>query len=321
MFTKNITFLPILMFALTDVINGAFLRIEFPRAASMGSAFVALSNDVSSCIYNPAGLPLPKIHEFSIVYSKLFTGLPEIDISQYYVAYAQPIQQRSTCGLCVYQLSEPIYKESVIFLSYGYLLILDEKKRALSLGISVKYLEINYITENLQYFSADDTILAAKNSKNALSLDLGFLYRMKKISAGIAIKNVTQPNIGFSLHEAVPIPIEINCGITFLNLTVFRNNYISPSIEIDICRNKLFYSAGAELDIKDGELSFRGGVNNKNNELSFGFSYYPPLTKKASGRGKVKFSCGVDYAILLPFGRESLQSTAGTHLIGLNLKF
>jgi len=309
----------VVIFTITNAtnLNSAFLRIDLPRAAGMGGAFVALSDDVSCCVYNPAGLPLLETREFSIGYSKLFLGLPEINISQYHITYTQPLQRkRSACGLHIYQLLEPTYKESIVSLSYGYLLIAVGKKQKLSLGISVKYLEINFITEDLQHFSISDPILASRSSKDTISLDLSFLYKMEKISMGLLVKNVNQPDISLSSQEMVPVPIEFNWGIAFSNLALFKkNNHIFPSIELSICRDKIFYFAGVELSFIDEQLNFRGGVNNKNNEFTFGVSYYLNFCRK----GEV--GCGIDYAILLPFGRESIQSTAGTHLISLNLKF
>ena len=60
------------------------------RASGMGKAFVAVADDSSGLLINPAGARKLEYRETSLMYSQLFTGLEDVNIKLNAFTYVQP---------------------------------------------------------------------------------------------------------------------------------------------------------------------------------------------------------------------------------------
>ncbi|MFQ5905336.1 MAG: UPF0164 family protein [bacterium] len=90
---------------------GDFLDIEVGgRALGMGGAFVALANDGSGALFNPAGLAQVQRREISLMHTWLFTGMASHD----FASFAAPVGEGLGLGLSVVRLGVegiPIFPE------------------------------------------------------------------------------------------------------------------------------------------------------------------------------------------------------------------
>src|SRR5688572_4054370 len=91
------------------------------RAAGLGNAFTAVSDDVYATYYNPAGLVQLHRSEFTAFYSQLYSGLSDnSSIGRSFVAYGHPTQKRGTFGFSYLSLSlAGLYSETSFAFSYA----------------------------------------------------------------------------------------------------------------------------------------------------------------------------------------------------------
>ena len=163
------------------------------RAAGMGEAFVAQSDDATAVYWNPAGLAFQRGREISIMHAK---WLPQLvsDMSYEFVAYRQYVESLGgTIG------------GNVTFLNLGEQYYTDENGpeildtfRSFDLAVSLSYateltpnlgmgVSMRYIQSNLAPMGAGEEQGTGKG--NSFAVDLGLLYKLKFM-----------PGLGFGMN-------------------------------------------------------------------------------------------------------------------------
>lgn len=251
------------------------------RAVAMGGSFVAVSNDISSCYYNPAGLVSLKNIEsiFSIV------EMPA-DINYNFAALGKPVRflngviafhfiQLSTGEMLV---RTPLYPKGTgqkfeannltLGFSYGH-----SVSNKFSIGMSVKYIHLG----------------AFKYCTSGIAMDLGTIYYtgFKSVRFGWVISNFGQ-DLKF-INESFSLPTAINFGVA---AEAFQNDLNTLTLSIEANRpndNEERLSLGMEYWLKD-ILAIRGGyrINYDADRFSFGIGIKMSVPKI----GNLKF----DYA-------------------------
>jgi len=109
------------------------------KAAGMGQAFTAISDDVTGIYYNPAGMTQLRQAQLLTDYSRLFMGLADqSELGYSFIGYIHPLRSRegklgvgwlnfNTAGL---------YTENTFLLSYA-----QEIRPLFSVGLNLKLLE------------------------------------------------------------------------------------------------------------------------------------------------------------------------------------
>ena len=297
---------------LTNSLFGAFSDSGWGvRPMGMGEAFTAVANDSNANIYNPAGIAQPLDKEVSLMSSKLFTGLEGVDIGQNFVSYIHPISDKAgSLGFSWQSLySQNLYREDTFAISYGRYFddLLNLKTFDILCGASVKYLKHGYTTD---IRSAGDPVFAAGTQKGAPTADVGFLtlFPEKGISLGLALRNITSPNVGLQSSDIVPMETALGFAYNKEKMPYILLPQCTLALDLVNRDKKLDYRFGIETWILKGNLCVRSGVNPE--EFAFGLGHEMRIF------GKTLLE--IDYAFTLPLQME--QST-GSHRLGLTLRF
>ncbi|GEM_PF-1488669 len=256
------------------------------RAAALGGAFTAISDDATAIYYNPAGLSYLRIIEINAFYDKWF-----MDTFLSYACFGFPIGSGSIGamflytsygkfeGLDEYGMSSNITLEPFSLkgaLGYGFPI-----GNEFSLGFSVKF----------------DSFVLDNYNKSTLLFDVGVKTDIKKFFfMGFTAQNISYENIN---------NLNLKAGI---GINIFNNKENSLTIEFDIKDSLLYgFSNAIGIEIKLFKmLSIRGGYNINDSNSILG-----NMAGLSAGVGFTIEKLSVDYAFSM---RGDLGST---HLIGI----
>ncbi|PIU18927.1 MAG: hypothetical protein COT18_09545 [Elusimicrobia bacterium CG08_land_8_20_14_0_20_59_10] len=271
------------------------------RAAGMGGAYSAISEDASGIYWNPAGLiQIPKL-------SAIFMRTQYVaDINYQYAAYAHRLSYDSVIGVSVLMTdigsitrtdisgnTEGTFtpQDQVYTLSYSKAILeFSDKDIDVSIGISGKYIE--------------STIY---HSAHTYAADLGIMtYNFGDIPYRLA---VTATNMGGGLRydeESSPLPLTLKLGAA---ISPFKNMLVGADVVLPK-GNKPNLLIGGELALTPNELTrfcVRAGLdlqqmNDRINGISMGL-------------GATLHFFTLDYA-LVPMGE-----LGATHRISLTFDF
>ena len=99
---------------LPSAAESAFVDRGGVRPLGMGGAFVALADDTSAVIFNPAGLGQIDKTEIAAAYDKLYAGLGDDNLGRGYLSYIHPSQHYGALAFNLDFLHTPLYKETTI---------------------------------------------------------------------------------------------------------------------------------------------------------------------------------------------------------------
>ena len=152
---------------------GAFEAVELgSRPSGMGSAYVAVADDVSAIFWNSAGLARIDRHELTMSYMELYSL-----VSYSSLGYAQRIKNAPLgFGLVSSSDADGIYREMSLILSAAH-----SVWRGLSMGSNIKYLSADVNTGDVRI-----------GGGRGVSLDLGCQWRVMNdlLSFGVAFQNL-----------------------------------------------------------------------------------------------------------------------------------
>ena len=303
---KILTFVITICFVIGNLLYGAFKEIIFgARPSGLGSAFVGVADDSNALLFNPAGIVQIEKPEVNFMYSKLFYGLEDTDLSSGFAGFVCPISKFNSLGIhWANFISLDEYSEDMLGLSYGFAVF-----EQIYFGFTLKYLNHSYVLDER---TKNDPVFSSGKSKYGITLDLGALAKFDNFSVGISGKNITEPDVRLKTKDTVPMQITAGFGYNveeflFLKnfLMVFDTSY----------RNQEW---GSTFD----KLNF-----------NLGFEFYPvkPLTLRIGGNASgislgsgIKFSklsifeLQLDYAFLYPL---YVKETVGTHRVSLIFRF
>ena len=289
-------------------IDSTFTFLEIGRGArpvGMGEAFVAMSDDVNSIYWNPAGLSKIRFSELTVSYLKYI-----IDINSGHLAYTMPVRI-GVLGI------------GIIYLDYGKFDLTTEEN---PLGVGITYTAYDIASIISYGFCISNKLAFGLSMKgiyekiynydaNAVAIDFGVLYKtpINNLNLGFVVKNLGVQTKAF-IDEKYNLPLAFTLGFAWygfsekLRLSVDLTRFYEPISDkiIDI-------SAGIEYLWKN-LISFRFGYQTKGDELKTGSSK-DCITGFSVGLGfKIKRLI-IDYAFL-PF-----NELGDTHRLSLSIKF
>lgn len=271
----------------------------------MGGAFVALADDTSAILFNPAGLGQIEKAELAAAYDKLYAGLGDDNLGRGLISYVYPSQSHGAFAVNTSLLHTPLYKETTITLGYG---------RAIGrmyLGANAKGLFASF-DEN--EYTEIDPLFADSTSVSGVGVDLGLLYRLTdSFSFGLAALNVNQPNMALGEDAESKVPFTLQTGLALkLGSTVptidltYRNKDLRGDPDINV-------HFGIESWLAGESVALRAGANRY--DMAIGASYIINHGKDVDAQ--------LDYAFRYPlsFKEDAISDIYGTHQFSLNVRF
>ena len=289
---------------LSSAAESAFTERGGVRPLGMGGAFVALADDASAIIFNPAGLGQMEKAEFIASYDKLYAGLGD-DLGRGLISYVHPSPLYGAFAVNTTLLHTPLYKETTVTFGYG------RSLGQLYLGVNAKGLFASF-KENV--YTQLDPLFNAGTSVNGMALDLGMLWKPgDSFSFGLAALNVNEPNMALGADAESKVPLILQTGVALkLGSTVptidltYRNKDLTGDKDINL-------HFGLESWLADESVALRAGANFY--DMSVGASYI-------FGAGK-NTDAQLDYAFRYPlsFREDAINDIYGTHQFSLNIRF
>ncbi|MBN1385262.1 MAG: LysM peptidoglycan-binding domain-containing protein [Elusimicrobia bacterium] len=280
------------------------------RAAAMGGAYTAISNDSNAIFYNPAGLYLAKSNEFMASYGRLYMGLDDdSSISDSVVSYINPFGKYGTAGIGMHSLSlSGLYSEKKILFSYGLRVV-----PKLGIGLTMKSLSQKYGSDKYTEDAIDnegnslgvaDPVFSQGKEKSKLSMDFGILYRpAAKYNLGIVVQDLSSPDLALSTGTVDKVEKTIRVGFAYMpKMSNMLLEIVSKSGNINC-------AAGFEKHFKKESFALRGGLifgSNDMRRLNFGLGIKQKNYK-------------IDYAFLFPL--VGIDDSSGIHKIAFSVLF
>ncbi len=288
------------------------------RPASLGGAFTALADDANGALYNPAGIALIRERTGNFMYAKLYMGLDEVDLGLNYFSVVLPVVPEEKMGSLGISwgnfIVEHLYREDTFSITYADWLnnYLSKLPLEIAVGINLKYLRHSYTLDSR---INHDAVFANGRAKASPTIDLGVLALpnfkyLPGFSAGFAMKNITQPDVGLKSKDIVPMEWRLGAGYNFGDLALKKMKFEQLTVAIDLSyRDRdLNYHFGIENYFLRRAIGVRLGANSR--EAAMGFGY----TNKISN----KLGITLDYAFIWPF---FLEETNGSHRVSISIKF
>ncbi len=268
------------------------------RPLGMGSAFVALADDINAIYYNPAGLVRLQKNEFTSSYGRLYVGLDdESNLGWGFSGYAQPLGKYGTIGLGYLNFALlGDYTENTFIFTYSKWI-----SHRFAMGLNLKLLKQKIFQDS--YTSLDPVFeFGTKDTVQGLSIDAGYIYNFtEKLSFGVSFYNINQPDMGF--FKESKLNMMKKAGISY------RGDNIATALDFSIKNNEAKVYAGGERLFFKNSLAVRSG-------LGFGANEFRNFTL---GLGYSFRTLQFDYAFLFPiFGINDIY---GSHRVSLILRF
>lgn len=304
---KSLYFLILCCFILiASEAESAFSERNGVRPLGMAGAFVALADDTSAMMFNPAGLGQIERTEFATAYDKIYAGLGDDKLGRGSISYVHPSNSYGTLGLNLDLLHAPLYSETAVTFGYGTSL------KNLYFGLNLRGLFAGF-GEN-EYTKIDPLFKDDNRLATGIALDGGLLYKpSNSVSLGLAVLNANQPNLALDKNADAKLPLTLQTGIALkLGNTipaidfVYRNKKIGDKNDINI-------RAGIESWLMNKDMALRAGMNF--NEFALGASYVFSRSKN--------FDAKIDYAFRYPlsFKEDAISGTYGSHQFSLDIRF
>lgn len=294
------------------------------RVTGLGGAFTAIADDVYAVYYNPAGLGTLDRPMLGTTYSRLHMGLTDdSNLQNSFMAYARPIshgRQGAWGAAWNYFNLDSLYSETSLYGSYGRRLFAEQLPNGFYAGASLKMLRRsvgntdvadNAVSNTGARLGTPDPVLV-NASKTNMDLDLGFLYRIQpRLSAGLMIQHLMEPNIAFSAADTDKLGRNIKLGLAW------QTAWTSIAGDLD------FLKAPNGSTDKVGTVAFEKwlptlvhGSFGIRTSVGVGSRDYRQITAGASYR---VHRLQLDYGFTLPIG--GIADTFGTHRMGLSFRF
>jgi len=291
---------------LSSEAESAFTEKGGVRPMGMGGAFVALADDNSAIMFNPAGLGQLDKAQVTAAYDRLYAGLGDDSLGRGFVSYVQPSQYYGAFALNLAMLHAPLYRETTVTFGYG-----RSFGQSFYLGLNAKGLFAGYEEND---YTEIDPLFSNGTSTNGVALDLGMLYKLtNSMSFGLAVMNVNQPNmaIGEDAEEKVPLTLQTGIALKLGNTVptvdiTYRNKDLNDKKDIN-------FHVGIESWVADRSVALRGGFNRYDMALGASYVFSHGTDMEAQ----------LDYAFRYPlfFKEDSISGVYGTHQFSLDVRF
>jgi polysaccharide export outer membrane protein len=222
----------------------------------MAGSFVAIADDASAPVWNPAGIAQLESNEGTFMY-----GTP----SHGYLSVGVPCNRISSCFGFSYanSIHSGEYVENSLLLNYAVRLsdFLNLLWPRLYMGLNLKCLTYIQDVSDKDFL---DALFSPENSKSVFSLDAGMLYQpAENLSLGFSALDLIQPDIGLTKKNRVPIEMKFGGAYKFQNAV--------SALDVTSRDNSWNVSLGGEIWFFQDKLGLRTGMNL--DEIAFGISY------------------------------------------------
>ena len=287
-----------------------FLKIPVgARGTSLGGAFTAVADNADAVFYNPAGLGLLAVPEFSYAFNNYLPG-----VSQQWLAAAYPAA-RGTLGLGVNYLSVKAFDsydasdnrtgsvsayDLAFHLGYGGALETDlEFLPSLRYGAAVKYISERLDTSKASGYGVDAGLL--------------LMTPFKALRFGLGLENLAASRLDFIRGGAKP-PFKFKTGVSYrlgapgkAVASLFSLDYNFPE------DGPRYLAAGIESTVY-GALALRAGYTSFgeiSNGVSFGLGFGLPVRGGREIRLDYSYGATYDFGNVHKFGFACKFGTAG----------
>lgn len=261
------------------------------RPYGMGGAFVAIADDATAPMYNPAGIDYIKKAELGFTYLDIISGA----VNYNYAGIVVPLKKIGGFGLSFGMLSDDssIYSEKSVVFSYSKRII-----ESLSLGTNLKMLNTGFNNDN-EWIRENPYFV--ETSSSGFTIDAGMLAKpVSGLNIGLSAQNIIPVDISISESTEDKVPMNLRFGIAY-NFASIAESAQQPALQevLETTNisfegamrkerevNSLKVRAGIEAWFADQMLGLRVGYNMKkvhNNSSSFtiGASIKVPISKTA----------------------------------------
>jgi len=238
---------------------GAFMKNGFgARASSLGNSFTAISNDISSIFYNPAGLSSVDKLQVMGMYSNLFGNVDGLNYGN--IALSKNFEFGTMgFGVIYSQVTGIPYVESVTGPTGE---TFSDNEMAFLLSYSKKF------ADNLQIGVNAKVIRHSIGGfeSTGFGFDFGLLTIVSdKFRAGLMIQDAIGAKIKLNTREDVYIS-KFKLGFAY---SIIPALLVSPEMVIT-GNKKVQFSIGSEYNVYKNIVKLRGGYNTGQDALSFG---------------------------------------------------
>lgn len=218
-----------------DGTTASFLKLgSGARATGLGGAYTAVSGDINSISYNPAGLASLKKSEAGFTRAELVDG-----VSYNFLGYSQPAA-KGTLGLGVNYLGQSsIEGRGVNREATG---AFQASDTAINLAYARQITAMSGVGLNFKYI----TSRIAGESADGWAVDAGWQYRtpVKGLGLGFAVQNLG-PKMQF-LDEGSALPLTASAGAGY---SLLDNVLLSLDVSRQVNEKKTVFSFGSEYAV------------------------------------------------------------------------
>lgn len=258
------------------------------RAAGMGNAFVAISDDASAGYWNAAGLSVVERREAAVMHAERFAGL----VAYSAVVFATPLVGEAGLGITLLRVGVDGIKYTQLEDRDEPLSATNRARLERTVGNADYALYFSYGRRTLGRLSLGGSAKLIRrsigdNTAFGYGVDLGALYKYSVFSIGLNLRNVTSS------------PMHWDTGTT---------DRIAPSLDVGLACVQRFPALSSRVvgvigAYQDGEVSHRDGADALNMGLEYWYSEVLSARlgslwgKLTAGMGlRLHDRVGVDYA-------------------------
>ncbi len=232
---------------------GEFLAIGAgSRISAMGGAGLAMTNDVTSAYWNPAGLTEARGLQIQFTHSKQFISSVQHD----YLGISHPLNEKTTLAVSLLYFtvngikdSRQAFNEADNKVDYDKITTFNTGDYVLYFSIAQKRSEKLSIGFNVKTIFRD----FASQSAFGLGFDAGLKYRLtRQLNLGVMLRDLTSTMIVWSTNEKEFITPSLRFGASYLLSWESLGLDIVPAMDVQMLFEGRDYAAQLNL----GPLSF-----------------------------------------------------------------
>jgi len=267
------------------------------RAWSMGSAYVAATNNATSGFWNPAGLVNAQGLQVYFTHTRQFLSSIQYD----YVAASNQFEDGTMLGFSFLRLGISEIKNSqeaglkidsdLVGLDYSKIYTFGTSDNTFILSYAKKYTDDIFIGANAKLIYRD----YSSESAYGIGFDAGMQYKLyPELTVGLMLRDITTTMIAWSTGEKEFIAPSIRGGLSYDYLISDWGLAFRPAMELGF----LFESRDAAAQINLGPISLDSfwGLETAYKELLFLRLGYDDLGRFNGGLGVAITKFGVDYS-------------------------
>ncbi len=315
--SKILTLTAVFLFISKPFLHAAFQESLWgARPASLSGAYTAIADDANSPVYNPAGIALMTQSELTFMYARLYNGVSFFsgeDTSRLglgYFSYVPAIKDKKYGSYAISWtnfVASNLYREDSFSLSFADSYQFESLKQApiLSYGANLKFLRRAFSTD--QRTDVDPVFQGGRDS-NAVTFDLGLILHphlesLPGLKFGVAGQNLTEPNIGLSQTDR--IPMRLAAGVAYQDPAM---PLVNPSLDFSRRNGRNLVSGAWESWLAKNTIALRIGGNA--DQIGGGVGYKIQFFKSLDFQ--------LDYALIWPF---NIEGTNGSHRVSITTSF